>query len=107
MAGRKVRDAADAHICLSNAALSGLTPTEWAREHGVNWRSLNAWRVRLEQVLEPDDRDDAMRLVELVPESVARAPARYLVRCGAFEVAVDERFDDETLERLLLVVSGC
>ncbi len=42
MAGRKIRDAADARACMHTAQTSGLTRTEWAREQGIDERSLNA-----------------------------------------------------------------
>ena len=47
----------------------------------------------------------APRLVELV--AVGEPSASYAVRCGRFVVEVGERFDEETLLRLLQVVAAC
>ena len=119
MAGRKIKDAADARRCLSAAAASGLTHVEWARKRGIDGRSLNAWRMNLERrgaVLGPRQegsskpKSDPVRLVELVAapsgSAVAMAPARYVVRCGELAVELGEDFEDATLRRLLRVVSS-
>jgi hypothetical protein len=69
--------------------------------HGVDARSLNAWRITLA-------RRDARRphLVELVAQAPAMV-ATYRVRCGSFEVELTDDFDDGTLGRLLRVVAAC
>ncbi len=96
---RKVRDREEARKCLESAEASGLPRADWARHHGIDARSLNAWRVNLERGR------PAPRLVELIPRE---APAsRYAVRFGDFVVEVDEQFDEGTLRRLLGVVTGC
>ena len=101
MEARKIVDAADARRCLAAVATSGRPRAAWAREHGVDARSLNAWRITLE-------RRDASRphLVELVATAPA-AMATYRVRCGPFEVEVTDDFDDRSLGRLLRVVAAC
>jgi hypothetical protein len=46
----------------------GLTAGEWAREHGIDGRSLNAWRMNLARRTPVKHRADLEpRLVELVP----------------------------------------
>jgi transposase-like protein len=107
MAGRKIRNAGEARESLAGAARSGLTRAEWARRHGVDGRSLNAWRINLERGSKPAMAPSPVRLVELVVPSLAPSPARYVVRCGELEVEVDARFDETTLERLLRVVMAC
>jgi hypothetical protein len=108
MAGRKVRDAADARACLDAAEASGLTRAAWARQQGIDGRSLNAWHNNLARRASGESSPATMRLVELVPTAhAAPAPVRYVVRCGEFAVEVDARFEDETLARLLRVVSSC
>lgn len=107
MAGRKIRDAADARACLSAAARArGMTRAEWAREHGIDGRSLNSWRVNLERggnsTKRPAKRK--VRLVELVP-ALQTAPARYVIRLGDVAVEFDQHFDDATLRRVLQVVA--
>ena len=101
MAGRKIHDHADAERCLSAAADAGITIAEYARQHGIDGRSLHAWYLNLSRRRRPPAE---LRLVELVPEPT---PARYVVRCHEFEVEIDTAFDDRTLGRLLRVVAAC
>ena len=106
MAGRKIRSEADARACLTAAKAAGSANLAlWAREHRIDGRSLNAWRVNLERgaaARKP-------RLVELLPAAAltARTAPQYLVRCGELTVEVDGSFDEATLGRLLRVVLAC
>ena len=90
-------------------AARGVALAAWAREHGIDGRSLNAWRVNLGRSGEPAPKQQQARLVELVPTpaSAAGSSARYAIHCGELTVEVDERFDDATLSRLLRVVAAC
>jgi len=99
---RKVRDAADARGCLRSAEAAGQQRAAWARDNGVDPRSLNAWRINLAR--EPRCAP-GVRLVELVTQEVPTA--RYVIRCGDLAIEVDDRFHSETLRRLLGVVSAC
>lgn len=104
---RKIESAEDARLCLDAAKESGLPRAEWARAHGVDARSLNAWRLNLERA---DAAAAPLRLLELVmPETADSQPpsTEYRVRCGAFTVEVEESFDDDVLARLLRVVATC
>jgi len=104
---RKVRDADDAISCLNASTAAGEARASWARRHGVNPRSLNAWRLNLERSRRMGT-TPAPRLVELVPAApVVEEPSRYRVLCGGMAVEVDERFDDAVLRRLLAVVASC
>ena len=47
MAGRKVLNEQDARRCLTEVKASRRELGAWAREHGVDGRSLNLWRVNL------------------------------------------------------------
>jgi hypothetical protein len=47
MSQRKIRTADDARACLAAAQASGLPRAAWARAHGIDARSLNAWRLNL------------------------------------------------------------
>jgi transposase-like protein len=102
VAGRRVQDEEDARACLRAAEASGLQRAEWAREHGVEPRSLNAWRVNLARA--------ARRLeggmVELVA-APSRAGSVFTVRSGPFSVEVAADFDGRALARLLAVVAAC
>lgn len=100
MAKRKIRDHADAHQCLAEQASSGLSLASWARREGIDGRSLNLWRVNLAR---HGAKSVPTRLVELVPE---QSP-RYVIRCRQMAVEVGADFDQETLFRLLQVVSAC
>ena len=106
MAGRRIRDRADARACLVAVATSGLTRRDWAVANGVDARSLNMWRVILERQRRTDVRG-GLRLVELVAEEPPAPLARYVVRVGTAEVEVDGGFDERTLRRLLRVVASC
>lgn len=107
MAGRKIRDAADARACLSAAARArGMTRAEWAREHGIDGRSLNSWRVNLERGSAKPTKKRRVRLVELVAAPPVQ-PVRYVIRLGDVAVEFDQHFDDATLRRVLQVVAAC
>ena len=114
MEPRKIKSADEARSCLAAATASGLPRSAWARSHGINARSLNAWRM----LLRPLGGPEGLRVVELVPnlrvgtrcmpaKSSAGAPAAiYRVCCGPFEVEAPSDFDEPTLTRLLRVVAA-
>ena len=100
---RKVQDREEARSILEAVECSGVSRARWARQHGIDARSLNAWRINLERW----GRDaDPPRLVELVAREPV-AVARSVVRIGGVAVEVDDHFREETLHRLLGVVAGC
>ena len=102
MAGRKVRDAREAVMCLSEAASSGLPRARWAHANGVDARSLNAWRLNLKHGEGPGQ----ARMVEVVAREEVAA-GRYVVWIGDVGIEVDEGFNDEVLRRLVEVVASC
>jgi len=109
MPGRKIRDAADARACLKAArSARGKSRAQWAREHGIDGRSLNAWHVNLSRRGKRAG-GGKTRLVELVASPVAqpRRPAQYVVRYGELSIELDDHFNEQTLRRLLEVVAGC
>ena len=106
MAGRKIRGEEDARRCIAAVKASGLSRRKWARQRGVDGRSLFAWEKKLASDDAAGRRAKRGGLVELIPES--RLPeSRYLVQCGRFVVEIDEHFDEVTLGRLLKVVATC
>ena len=109
MPGRNIADETDAHACLKAAARSGLPRAEWARAHGVDARSLNAWRLNLERRSGEAAEPPELRLVELVSEVAPRQSARSGVRLvvGELVVEVDRGFDAGTLGRVLDLVAPC
>jgi len=103
MVGRKVRDATEAEELLDAVAASGQARAHWARQNGIDARSLNMWRLVLaRRQRRPVDLD----LVELVP--MARRPSNeaIVVRCGPFAVEVGGQFDDEVLVRVFAAVAA-
>ena len=112
---RKIVDERDARTCLRAARASGQDRVEWARAHGVDARSLNAWRLNLGRgsakkapvaraasVARAD-----LRLVELIPTSMPRAEGRYVVHVAGAEIAVDDDFREETLARIVRALRAC
>lgn len=107
MAGRKVRDEEDARACLRAVEASGELRAAWARSHGIDARSLNAWRVALDRRAR---RSKASGLFELVPLRGERADGPspvIVVRRGEFVVDVPEDADMEHLGRVLRAVAAC
>jgi len=102
---RKIRDAQDARRCLAAAEASGLSRREWARQHGVDGRSLFAWTKKLPPEA-PRRGDKPSGMVELIPDA-GQTEGRYVIRYGQLAVEVDEHFDEATLTRLLKVVAAC
>ena len=49
MARRKIKDENEAKRFLRAADESGVPPREWARQHGIDGRSLRAWRMNLDR----------------------------------------------------------
>jgi transposase-like protein len=121
---RKITDEREARRCLAAARKTGERAGAWARAHGIDGRSLNAWRINLARrgtgstpagmatqpptamVVRPRRR---AALVELVPASrpSASAPARYAVHLGEVRVEVGDDFAAETLRRILEVLRAC
>ena len=120
--GRKIEDELEARRCLTAAEASGLAHREWAREQGIDARSLNMWRVILARVGSPPTPHRrrrsrpatvaATQLVELVPTSDARGagsakPARYVLEVDGTRVEFDDDFSAPTLRRVLEVLRTC
>lgn len=103
MERRKIHNENDARACLTEVAQSGLERAAWARAHGIDARSLNAWRLALSR---RDSVGPPVRFVELVAPP-AEPTLVYSVRVGRFEVQVPAHFDEACLGRLLRVVAAC
>lgn len=110
MERRKIRDEQDARACLAAVRAGAGTRAEWAREHGVDARSLNAWRVAIEKRAGPRRTlRDAKRtqLVELVPSAAPAVGGRCVIDLGVARVEVDDRCSLETLVRVLQALRAC
>jgi len=69
MARRKINDERDARSCLEEAARCGMTAGQWARKHGVDGRSLHAWKLNLAR---RDEGGASLRLIELLRDPSAK-----------------------------------
>jgi hypothetical protein len=109
MPGRKIADETDAHACLEAASRSGLPRAEWARAHGVDARSLNAWRLNLQRRSAVEREPTTLRLVELVGEGRPATTQASGVRLVVDDlvVEVDRGFDAGTLGRVFDLVAPC
>jgi transposase-like protein len=109
MAGRKVFSEQDARRCLSAVKASGGELGEWAREHGIDGRSLNLWRMNLERRGVQPVRAGPPKLVELVVArpAVVGPKLPFLLRIGEVELEVGEHFDEGALRRLVGVLKSC
>lgn len=121
---RKITDEREARRCLAAARKTGERAGAWAQAHGIDGRSLNAWRINLARrgagstpartatrppramVVRPGPR---AALVELIPSSRPSAigRARYAVYVGEVHVEVGDDFAAETLRRILEVLRAC
>lgn len=117
---RKVADEKEARALLARAARGGMALVAVARAHGVDGRSLNAWKCNLERsegrrpVEARPVRQRARRpgLVEVVPSEVldrrrVRGEARYALRLGRVELEFGDDADPETLRRVVEVLRSC
>jgi hypothetical protein len=103
---RKIKDEADAVACLEAARRSRCETTEWAREHDVDARSLNAWKANMARRGTKRRPSSApVALVELVP--VARSQARYALDVGGVRFEFDDHFEVETLQRVVRALRAC
>jgi hypothetical protein len=108
MAGRKLFNEQDARRCLLAAKSWPAGLSAWARAHGVDGRSLNAWRVNLESRGAVRVRARAPRLVELIP-TAPRVVTReaFVLRIGGVELEVGHEFDEQSLRRLIGLLKSC
>jgi len=108
MAGRRIFDEQDARRCLAAAKAARGSLAEWARTHGIDGRSLNAWRVNLSRRGVPRARALAPRLIELVPATPPSSSAvRYVLRVGGVEFEVGDDFNEVGLRRLVTLLKSC
>ena len=116
MAGRKIEDEGEARRCLQAARRSGQSAGEWARERGIDGRSLHAWQMNFERRgsgAQPRRRKAkaarARALVELVPASpqVAVVGGRYVLEIGGARVEFGDDASAGTLRRVLEALRPC
>lgn len=105
MRRRKIKDEADARACLAAVRSGGGDGVAWSRAHGVDARSLNAWRVNLGRSSK-SAKVTELALVELVPPP-SGARARYVLDLGAARLEFDDLCSADTLRRVVTAVRAC
>jgi hypothetical protein len=115
--GRKIEDEREALRCLRAMERGNLSAGEWARAHGIDGRSLRAWKINIERRGVPTRKRRPKlatarhSLVELVP-TAAPAPqgtgaGRYVLEtCGA-RLEFGEDISVVTLRRVLEALRSC
>ena len=116
--GRKIEDERDALRCLHRVGRTGLSVGEWARAHGIDGRSLHAWRIAIARRGVPARRRKVsakskraeLALVELV--SAAPIPERdgarrYVLVIGAARVEFGDDVSAATLRRVFEALRSC
>lgn len=115
-AGRKIKDEAEARRCVLAAKRVGQRAGEWARAHGIDGRSLHAWKLSFERRKTDvplarrvaKSRPIARALVELIPQgSVGATRARYVLEVGGARFEFADDVSTETLRRVVEVLRSC
>ena len=102
---RKIDDEREARAFLKAAKSAGVPLKVWARAHGIDGRSLNAWRINLGRAR--TQTSPKARLVELVP-SVDREPAAScVVRVADATIELGDDFREETFVRIVRALRSC
>lgn len=116
--GRKIEDERDALQCLREVKRAGLSVGEWARAHGVDGRSLHAWRIAIarrgvagrRQKAQAKPKRAAHALVELVPAvppAQREGAGRYVLVVGTARVEFGDDASVATLRRVLEALRPC
>ena len=104
---RKVRDYDDARALLDAWSESGLSFTAFCKQKGVNGRSLHIWRVNLDRwAPQASHQEPKLDLVELTLAAPS-ARAKYRIEIDGAVIEVDDQFQEQTLARLLGVLTRC
>ena len=120
MSRRKIGDESEARRCLTAIDAAGGDIRAWAHEHGIDGRSLHAWRVNLARsgkTRGPRRKQRAVcvatkGLVELVPAGFSTAvphlrPTRYVLEIGDARVEFGDDFSEATLLRVVGILRSC
>jgi transposase-like protein len=120
---KKIRSEREARRCLLAVEAAGGDIGRWARAHGIDGRSLRAWRLNLARRGTKASRPRGRRrlpaqatttrgLVELVPTALARtAPSsgsgRYVLDVEGARVEFGDDFSECALRRIVGVLRSC
>lgn len=107
MAGRKIKNEADARACLGAVKAAGVERVAWSRANGIDARSLNAWRVALERRAISTSAAANPKLVELVPRGRNVTSARYVLTVCDSQLEFDDACSGETIARVVRALRAC
>lgn len=119
-AGRKIESESEARRCIQAAKDRGQSAGEWARAHGIDGRSLRAWKMNLGRRMAPRETPRRKRrvpvtkrghaLVELVPAArpvTIGVGGRYVVEVAGARVEFGDDVSVATLRRVLEALRPC
>lgn len=110
MERRKIANEEEARRALLAVARAGVGVGAWARAHGVDGRSLHAWKMvltrRAQRAARPRQKP-AAAFVELVPTTPALSQARYVMKVGEFSFEFGDDAQEETLRRVIGALRSC
>ena len=117
--GRKIEDEREALRCVRAMEREGLSAGAWGRAHGIDGRSLRAWRMNIErrgvavrgQKPRRKQRRARHALIELVPVAPPAvrggAPARYVLEVDGARLEFGDDVSAATLCRVLQALRSC
>ena len=117
--GRKIEDEREALRCLRAAERDGLSAGEWGRAHGIDGRSLRAWKMNIgrrgaparprTRRAKPSQARHA--LIELVPATTPAVTGvgagRYVLDIGGARLEFGDDVSVATLRRVLEALRSC
>ena len=117
--GRKIEDEREALRCLRAAERDGLSAGEWGRAHGIDGRSLRAWKMNIgrrgaparPRTRRPKVSQARRALIELVPTTTPAATGagagRYVLDIGGARLEFGDDISVATLRRVLEALRSC
>jgi hypothetical protein len=117
--GRKIEDEREALRCLRAAERAGLSMGEWGRAHGIDGRSLRAWKINIGRRGVPARSRKRRRkavparhaLIELVPAATSVAQGagagRYVLEVDGARLEFGDDVSVATLRRVLEALRSC
>ena len=117
--GRKIEDEREALRCLRAAEREGLSAGEWGRAHGIDGRSLRAWKMNIgrrgaparSRKQRPKPSRARHALIELIPATAPAATGadagRYVLDIGGARLEFDDNVSVATLRRVLEALRSC
>ena len=108
MPRRKITEEPDALALIQAFEASGLPLPQFAKERGVDGRSLLCWIRNLERrSRRAQDRAPTVRFVELVSTPPTPTPTTYRLHLDEVVLELSDAFDDEMVRRLVRVLRRC